>query len=103
METLKVREWDAARDMDSKESVIAYIDAALVETDFSNQNDLKFFFAALGDIARSKGMAKIARELNVSREGLYQSLSPDGNPSFATVMGVFNLLGLRLKLERKSA
>jgi probable addiction module antidote protein len=100
MEPLKVRDWDAARDMDSKESIVAYLEAVLEDTDFSNQNDLKFFFAVLGDIARSKGMAKIASELNVSREGLYQSLSRDGNPSFATVMGVFNSLGLRLALQK---
>lgn len=103
METLKIRDWDAARDMESKESVAAYLEAALNETDFSNQNDLKLFLAVLGDIARSNGIAKIARELHISREGLYQSLSPDGNPSFATVMGVFNSLGFRLKMEKESA
>ena len=102
METLKVRDWDAARDMDSEESVTAYIEAALEDIDFSDPNDLKFFLAVLGDIAPSKGMAKIARDLHLSREGLYQSLSPDGNPSFATVMRVFNSLGFRLAL-RKSA
>ena len=102
METVKVRDWDAARDMESKESVIAYLEAALDETDFSNRSDLQLFLTVLGDIARSKGMAKIARELHISREGLYQSLSPDGNPSFATVMSVFNSLGFRLRIEKKS-
>jgi probable addiction module antidote protein len=100
METLKVREWDAARDMDSKESVAAYLEAALDETDFSSQNGLKLFLAVLGDIARSEGMAKIARDLHLSSEGLRQSLSED--PSFASVMGVFNSMGFRLAL-RKSA
>ena len=100
METLKVRDWDAARGMDTRESVIAYLEAALEDVDFSRPDELNFFLAVLGDIARSNGMAKIARDLHLSREGLYQSLSPDGNPSFATVMGVFNSLGFRLTLKK---
>jgi probable addiction module antidote protein len=100
METLKVRNWDAACDIDSTESVMAYIEAALEESDFSNPSGLKLFLAVLSDIARSKGMAKIARDLHLSREVLYQSLSQDGNPSFATVMKVFNSLGFRLALRK---
>jgi probable addiction module antidote protein len=102
METLEVRNWDAARDMDSKESVMAYLETAFDETDFSNPCDLKLFLAVLGDIARSNGMIKIAQEFNLSRESLCQPLLKDDNPSFASVMNVFNSLGLRLTL-RKSA
>jgi len=55
----------------------------------------------MGDIARSEGMGKIARETGLSREGLYRSLSPDGNPSFDTVVKLLRLLGLRLTVERQ--
>ena len=41
--------------------------------------------AALGDIARAKGMTEIAQEAGVGRANLYKALSPDGNPEFATV------------------
>lgn len=52
--------------------------------------------AALGDIARAKGMSQIARETGLARENLYKALSPEGNPEFATVLKVVKALGLRL-------
>jgi len=56
----------------------------------------------ISDISRSKGMAQIARELNIDRKGLYKALAPDGNPSFRTVFKLLDLLGLRVKLEEKA-
>ena len=53
--------------------------------------------AALGDIARAKGMSQIARETGLGRESLYKALSPDGNPEFSTVLKVVRALGLRLR------
>ncbi len=55
--------------------------------------------AALGDIARARGMMQLARETGLTREGLYKALSPEGNPSFATVMKVCKALGLKLQLH----
>jgi len=52
--------------------------------------------AALGDIARAKGMTDIARETDLGRESLYKALSPEGNPGFSTVLKVVRALGLRL-------
>ncbi|GHV00511.1 hypothetical protein FACS189483_10640 [Spirochaetia bacterium] len=56
----------------------------------------------VGYIARSEGMAQIARELGVTREGLYKSLAPDGNPSFATVLKLLDILGFQLSLKQKA-
>ncbi len=52
--------------------------------------------AALGDIARAKGMTRVAREAGLGRESLYKALSPEGNPELATVMKVVKALGLSL-------
>ena len=52
--------------------------------------------AALGDIARSKGMASIAEATGLGRESLYKSLSENGNPELATVLKVVDALGLKL-------
>jgi probable addiction module antidote protein len=52
--------------------------------------------AALGDIARARGMAHLAKATGLTREGLYKSLSADGNPSFATILKVMKALGLKL-------
>jgi probable addiction module antidote protein len=89
--------WDPAEVITTKERVIALIDVTLEE------NDLDFLLKTIGDIARSKGMAQIARELNLDRVGLYKSLAPDGNPSFKTVFKLLDILGLQMKLEQKSA
>ena len=52
--------------------------------------------AALGDIARAKGMTQIARDAGLGRESLYKALSPEGNPELATILRVIKALGLRL-------
>jgi len=88
-------EWDMAANIRTKSDVIAHLEAALAE------NDVPFLLSVMGDIARSEGMSKIASEMGLSREGLYRSLSPDGNPSFETVIKLLGLLGLRLTVERK--
>ncbi|MCY4492821.1 MAG: putative addiction module antidote protein, partial [Acidimicrobiaceae bacterium] len=69
--------WDAAEYLQTKQDVIAYLDAALVE------NDPQLVTAALGDIARSKGMATVAADSGLGRESLYKSMSENGNPEFA--------------------
>jgi len=96
-EKITFSKWDPSKYINDKEAVIAYIEAALEE------NDPDFFLSVIGDIARSKGMTQIARELNLDRKGLYKSLAPDGNPSFKTVFKLLDILGLRLKMELKSA
>jgi probable addiction module antidote protein len=57
----------------------------------------------MSHIARSEGMTQIARALGVTREGLYKSLAPSGNPSFETVLKLLGILGFRLKVEQKKS
>jgi probable addiction module antidote protein len=93
METLTVTKWNLADEIETKEDVAGIIEAALEE------NDAAFLFKVIGDIARSKGMAQIARELGLNRESLYVALSPEGNPSFTTVSKVLNVLGFQLSIR----
>ena len=92
---IKTSKYDPADDIETGEDVIAYLEAALEE------NDIEFLFKTLGYIARSKGMALISRELNLNREGLYTALSPQGNPSFVTIVRVLDNLGFRLNIQSK--
>jgi probable addiction module antidote protein len=94
---LKTTEWDPAKYINSKEDVIAYLETALEE------NDTELLLAVIGDISRSKGMTAIAKELNLARESLYRSLSPEGNPSFSTILKVLDVLGYQLQLKQKTA
>jgi len=90
MTKTKTRTWDAVEYLESDEDMAAYLEAALEE------DDPALFAAALGDIARAKGMTQIAREAGLGRESLYKALSADGNPEFATVLKVVRSLGLKL-------
>lgn len=58
------------------------------------EEDPSLFAAALGDLARAKGMTHVARETGLGRESLYKALSPDGNPEFATILKVMRALGM---------
>ncbi len=89
----KTRGWDAAQHLETDEDCAAYLDAAL------DQDDPALLAAALGDVARAKGMAEIAREAGLGRESLYKALSGDGNPEFRTVYKVIRALGLRLRVS----
>ena len=97
MSNVTFEDWDPADDIETKEDVIALIDAAVEE------NDPDFLLSVIGDIARSKGMTQLARELNLDRTGLYKAFCANGNPSFITVIKVLDNLGFRLKMEKKSA
>jgi probable addiction module antidote protein len=96
-EKVTFAKWDPADYIETPEDVVAHLEAALEE------NDMDFLLSTIGHICRSKGMTEIARKLNLDRVGLYKSFSSDGNPSFKTVFRLLDILGLRLKLERKSA
>ena len=97
MKPVKATVWDLADHINTKEEVIAYLDAALEE------NDTALLLVVIGDIARSKGMAQIAKDLNLARESLYRSLSQDGNPSFNTIVNVLDNLGLQLSVRQKAS
>ncbi|MFI5020311.1 MAG: addiction module antidote protein [Alphaproteobacteria bacterium] len=88
----KTRRWDAAETLESKEDIAAYLDAVLED------GDADLLKAALGDIARAKGMTEIAQAAGLGRANLYKALSPEGNPEFATVAKVLRALGLRLTI-----
>src|SRR5215472_12839375 len=89
---LKTTRWDAADYLETREDIAAYLDAVLEDGD----SDL--LKAALGDIARAKGMTEIAQAAGLGRASLYKALSPEAHPEFATVAGVLEALGLRFSV-----
>jgi probable addiction module antidote protein len=84
--------WDAADYLKSEGDIVAYLQACLE----ASPDDPALLAAALGDIARARGMAQLAKETGLTREGLYKALSKDGNPSLGTVLKVLKALGLKL-------
>ena len=77
--------------------MVAYVEAAF------DEGDPRLIAAALGDIARAKGMTMVAADAGLGRESLYKALSPDGNPEFATVLKVMRALGQRLHASSVAA
>jgi probable addiction module antidote protein len=69
----------------------------------TEENDTDFLLSVLNALARSKGMAQVAADLGVSREGLYKSLTPGSNPAFGTVVKTLDNLGFKLNIELKRA
>jgi probable addiction module antidote protein len=94
---IATRPWDVVEHLKTEEDMAAYLEAALED------GDPALISAALGDIARSRGMTEIARETGLGRESLYKALSPEGNPEFATVLKVIKALQMKLHVEATKA
>lgn len=85
--------FDASRYLTDDEAIAEYLSAVL-ET-----HDLQLLLAALGDIARARGMSQVAKAAGLGRESLYKALSPGSKPQFETVAKVARALGLRLAVQ----
>lgn len=90
--TEKFSRWDSADYLKTDEDIALYF-ALCTEDD---PGDGSLIRAALGAIARARGMTQLARDTGMSRDGLYTALSSTGNPSFATILKVTHALGLKL-------
>ena len=84
--------YDVGEHFRTAEEMAAYLEVCLEEAD----GDAAFIAKALGDIARAKGMAQVAREAGLSRESLYKALSGERSPDFDTILRVVGALGLKL-------
>lgn len=93
---LRTTPFDPAEYLDDEQTIVAYLNEVLAEGDPSA------VVAALGTVARARGMAELARSTGLGRESLYKALSNDGNPSFRTVLGVATALGYRFTVRAAS-
>lgn len=86
----KLVPFDAARYLTDDAAIAEYMTAVL-ETE-----DPDLLLLALGDVARARGMAQVAKEAGLGRESLYKALAPGAKPRFDTVLKVARALGVRL-------
>ena len=89
--SLKTKKYDVANYLDSDEMIAVYLDAAF------ESGDLSRIAEALGDVARARGMTKIAKATGLAREQLYKTLSAEGKPELSTVLKVMAAFGGGLK------
>ena len=85
--------FDAARYLKSDRAIAAYLNEAL------RHGDPHFLLAALGDVARARGMSAVARAAGLGRENLYKSLMSSGNPRISTLFRVAAVLGVRFEVR----
>ena len=93
MQAIKLRKWDTVEHLKTDEDMAMYLAACMDEAG----DDAAFIAAALGDIARAKGMTQLTKDTGLGRESLYKALSGEGNPSFGTILKVMHALGLKLQ------
>jgi probable addiction module antidote protein len=89
---LKTTRYDTAVLLKTKKDMMAYLNAVFEE------DDSALIAHALGVVARSEGMAEVAKQAGLTRPSLYKALSENGRPEFNTVLKVLRTLGLKLKI-----
>ena len=87
--------YDVAEHLRTPKEMAAYLEACIEEAN----GDAAFIAKTLGDIARAKGMSRVARDAGLSRESLYKALSGERSPGFDTILRVICALGLKLHAE----
>jgi len=95
---LPLSQWDAADYLESHEDMVLYLNACMDE----DPGDGSLVRAALNDIARAQNMSHLAREIGMTRAGLYKALSPEGRPGFDTLLRIARALGLNIHFEQRS-
>ena len=87
----KATEFDAAHYLESEAMIAEYLNLALAS------GDTDLLLAAIGDVARARGMAQIARDSGLGRESLYKALAVGAKPRFDTVFKVLQALGVQMQ------
>lgn len=88
---VKIQDFDVAHYLDSEDMVAEYLNQALAT------GDTDLLLAAIGDVARARGMAQVAHDAGLGRESLYKALTAGAKPRFDTVFKVLNALGVRMQ------
>lgn len=89
--------FDAAAYLENDAVIAEYLSAA------AEDPNPDVFVAALGDVAKARGMAQIAKEAGLGRESLYKALSAGAHPRFETINAVLRALGVKLAIVTKAA
>jgi|ERR1700679_55035 len=98
MKISELKTFDAADYLHDDESRAVFLAEALAD----DCADPAFFTEALAAVARSRGISDLARETGMTRPGIYKAISPEGNPSFATMRKLLDALGLEFTVKPKA-
>lgn len=87
----KIKQFDAADYLDNDKVIAEYLNAALED------ENPDVFLAAISDVAKARGMSKLAKDAGLGRESLYKALSPGAKPRYDTVLKLLRALGVDLR------
>lgn len=87
---VKTATFDAADYLNDEETIAEYLTAALEDP------NPDVFLAAVRDVARARGMAKLAKDAGLGRESLYKALTPGAKPRYDTVLKLLHALGVKI-------
>jgi probable addiction module antidote protein len=89
---VETKKWDIVEHLNSDERIALFLEAVFED------GDPAVIAAAIGDVARARGMSQVAKDAGLSRENLYRALSEGGNPEFATIVKVVRAIGYDLTI-----
>ena len=90
---IKLKKWDVTEHMNNDEFISEYLKTAFESGDISE------ITRALNDVVRARNMTELAKKMGISRQGLYKTLSENGNPEFATINKLITVLGLQMSIN----
>ena len=90
---IKISNLDVSEYLDTEESIASYLSAVIEE------GDPQLLLSAISDVAKARGMAKIASDSGLGRESLYKALKPEAKPRFETIVKVLNSLGVKMQFN----
>lgn len=90
MAKVKVAPFDASEYLDDDEVIAEYLTAALEDP------NPEVFLIAVANVAKARGIAKVAQDSGLGRESLYKALAPGAKPRYETVRKLMNALGVKL-------
>jgi len=96
MKKVATREYETARYLDSEEMISEYLAACLEDP------NPDVFLVALGNVAKARGVAKLAEDTGLSRESLYKTFSPGTKPRFETILKITKALGVPISINSNS-
>ncbi len=94
---MRISEFDPSAYLDNENVIAEYLAAALED------ENPDVFLAAVGNIAKARGMSAIAKSAGLGRESLYKAFTPGAKPRYETVLKVLQSLGVRLTVESSLA
>jgi probable addiction module antidote protein len=84
--------FDVADYLDNEKLIAAYLSEA------AQDENPDMLLKALGDVAKARGMAQVAKDSGLGRESLYKALAPGAKPRFETIAAVMRALKVKLEV-----